>query len=279
MTWKLHAPEIAQRLESKFANLKIDFSQPGFYDQDNFLLAEQKNPRILDEYAQYVEVRAYAQSYLDDARKKIEVASEAIRAAVEADGRLGACVDAAGMLGRMLDRLGVWNYVAKPCLTISYPPEAGLPNTCFYGIDSDGFAASHAIVVAPPFYIIDVTVKYQPYATAGHAAYLPKKVLLDEFKRASWSHADVLSPEVIDSLEARRISLSEYLIHHHRRMLDVAEKLPAREYISSASNEASLKYTIVAIGGFIEQLEDLTDYKPCGRTALEIFNEDVLPHL
>jgi hypothetical protein len=40
-----------------------------------------------------------------------------------------------------------------------------------------------------------------------------------------------------------------------------------------------LKYVLVAIGGFVEQLEELSGYQPCGRTAIEIFKADVLPKL
>ncbi|MCH7890275.1 MAG: hypothetical protein IH921_02110, partial [Gemmatimonadetes bacterium] len=80
--------------------------------------AEQENPRLLDRYALYIETNSYDQAYLVEARHKIDVAAEAMRRAVEADGRLGRCVDASGMLGRMLDRLGVWNWVAKSTLTL-----------------------------------------------------------------------------------------------------------------------------------------------------------------
>ena len=277
MTWKLHDPEKAQLLENKFANLKIDSAQPGFCDHKNFLLAEQNNRRILEEYAQYVEVKTYTQTYLDDARRKIEVAAEAVRAAIEADERLGACVDASGILGRMLDRLGVWNYVAKSCLTISYPAASGLATTYFYAIDENEFSAPHAIVVAPPFYAVDVTAKYQPYETNKYASYLSPKTLLDEFKPVTWSDTDIIAPEAVALLKAQGISIPEYLRRNYRSMFDVVNKLPARQL--SSSNGTSLKYTIIAVGGFIEQLEDITCYKPSGRTALEIFNEDVLPQL
>ncbi len=46
-----------------------------------------------------------------------------------------------------------------------------------------------------------------------------------------------------------------------------------------AEARATLKYVIVAVGGFVEQLEGVVGYKPCGRTALQIFNEDVVPKL
>lgn len=43
--------------------------------------------------------------------------------------------------------------------------------------------------------------------------------------------------------------------------------------------DTELKYVIVAIGGFVEPLERLAAYKPGGRPALQIFNDDILPKL
>jgi len=59
-------------------------------------------------------------------------------------------------------------------------------------------------------------------------------------------------------------------------MLDVMSVLPARLVRAGI---VTLKYVPVAIGGFVEELEDLTGYEPSGRTALEIFQGDVLPKI
>ncbi|EED41098.1 hypothetical protein SSKA14_4122 [Stenotrophomonas sp. SKA14] len=53
-------------------------------------------------------------------------------------------------------------------------------------------------------------------------------------------------------------------------------QLPARSF---SLNGTSLRYVIVAIGGTVEPLEEITGYKPSGRTAQEIFDQDVLPKL
>lgn len=278
--WTLSNGEKARRLEKAFKNRNIDFSAPAFCDHPNFLKAESANPRFLEAYAEYVEARNYTVQYLEGARRKITIAAEAVRAAIEADGRLGACVDAAGMLGRMLDKLGVWNYVAKACLTIEYPSELELPTTHFYGVDMHHFTAPHAIVVAPPFVVVDVTAKYQAFTHVKQAICVPESVMIESFVPARWDDSDIASPEV--ALVARHnhgLSLADFLRHQHGHMYEVATKLPARLATSLASNAASLKYILVAVGGSIEPLEGHTGYKPCGRTALEIFNQDVLPKL
>lgn len=149
--WPLTNPNECRRLERAFSNRGIDYSRPAFHDSPEFLREERSQPRFLEAYARFVEARAYEEGYLADASRKVEVAAEVVRAAIAADGRLGACVDASGMLARMLDRLGVWNPVAKSTLTITFDPNTGHATQYFWVLDSDKFVASHAIVVAPPF--------------------------------------------------------------------------------------------------------------------------------
>lgn len=224
------------------------------------------------------EVRHYSEEYLADARHKIEVVAEAVRAAIAMDGRLGACVDASGMIGRMLDRLGIWNYVAKSSLSIHYPDSSGLANSYFYAVDERKTAAPHAIVVAPPFYVVDVTAKYQAY-DGIHADYLQGSILMDCYWPGEWGLNDLVAPEIILAARTYGMSLRYYVEKYHGHMLEVAEKLPARQQAPASPEHPTLNYVIVAVGGAIEPLEGIVGYRPCNRTALDIFNEDVLPAL
>src|ERR1700733_8321462 len=119
-TWRLSNRSDQRKLERMFKNRSIDSSKPAFCDSAAFLRMERADPRFLETYARYVEAQTYEEEYLLDARRKIDVVAEAVRACVAKDGRMGACVDASGMVGRMLDRLEVWNYVAKATLTITF---------------------------------------------------------------------------------------------------------------------------------------------------------------
>lgn len=278
VSWSLTDSDKAGRLERAFRNRAIDFRSPGFCDLPSFLKAEAEDPRFLEAYAEYVESRPYEPEYLEDARRKVCVVADAVRTAVAADGRLGACVDVSGMVGRMLDRLGIWNYIAKTCLTIDYPARANLPATYYYGLDTNTFVAPHAVVVAPPFFIIDVSAKYQPFQNPNQAGFIPDEVLADRFEKASWTYQDIVSPEVAIRFPTSA-RLDAHMRRYHKCILEVAEKLPARRVRPDAEARATLKYVIVAVGGFVEQLEGVVGYKPCGRTALQIFNEDVVPKL
>src|SRR6266702_523451 len=218
-SWSLSDPSTQKRLERAFRNRSIDFSRPGFCDDEPFLRAERLDARFLETYARYVEVRTYDDVYLTNAREKIEIVAEAVRSAVASDGRSGACVHASGMVARMLDRLQVWNYVAKVTLTITFGPSGHEPQY-FWVLDEGNFVASHAIVVAPPYSVVDVTVKHQPYPRDKRAL-LPEIVLADQLEPSTWAADDLANPQLLNAVRAAGMRLEDYLKSAHPQLLDV----------------------------------------------------------
>jgi hypothetical protein len=275
MPWVLSNEQTQRDLERSFERDGVSFSDAGFYDSPEFLVQERRNARYLELYARYVEARTYDEAYLADAEGKVSVVADAVRAAVETDGRLGACVDASGMIGRMLDRGGVCNYGANATLTIDFPEATGLSPRYFWAFDHGQFAAPHAVVIAPPYYVVDATVKYQPY-DARRDALVPSIVLADTFQRAQWSPEDLANHDLLEELERHRLRFEDFLSRQNPGMAAVVEQLPTRVVMHG---QTQLKYAVVAVGGTVEPLEGITGYQPSGRTALTIFEEDVLPRL
>ena len=273
MAWSLSNAADEQTLLTFFQAKSIDCNSPGFLDSPAFLKAERDNPRILESYAHFIEARAYSEEYLVDAGVKIAIAAEAVWVTVEKDGRQGACVDASGMLGRMLDKLGIWNYVAKATLTIDYPPESKLSPSHFWGFDNGSFVAPHAIVIAPPYGIIDVTVRHQAYKNQQER-FLPPAILASSFEEAEWTPEDLACDDLRAYLQAKRIQFRDFVSAQRPGMLQVMHTLPPRK---AAINGTAVKYVVIAVGGTLEQLEEITGYKPSGKTALEIFQVEVLP--
>lgn len=272
--WMLSNSTEQRSLERAFSNRGIDFSSPAFQDTANFLEEERRNPRFLETYARYVEVRTYSPSELADARRKVSIVAEAVRAAIAADGRSGLCVNASGVIGRMLDHLGIWNYVAKASMTIKFSPTVASEPLYFWAIDEGKFYAPHAIVVAPPFGIIDVTVKHQLYDDPEQIKALPGMVLAEDISIASWSPEDIANSEIRAYLSARRIPFHTFLKHERPNMLEVMGLLPPRSVLCG---NTELKYVIVAVGGIIEPLTELhINLSLGGRTPQQIFEEDVL---
>lgn len=275
MTWKLSSAALEQELERLFKKDGIDFGKPGFYDEPNFLKKERRDPRYLENYARYVEARAYDAVYLTEAKRKIDVAVQVLFDAVKKDGRLGACVDVSGMLGRMLDRLGVWNYVATTTLTIDFPIKAERPPQYFWTFDTGSFTAAHAIVVAPPYCVVDVTAALQAYDRPV-SDFLPDFILSETFTPGSWKPEDLMNHQMLRSIPLQFGNFDTFLKRTNPQMLSVMDALPSRQV---SQGETNLKYVIVAVGGTIEPLEGVVGYKPNGRTALTIFNEDILPRI
>jgi hypothetical protein len=276
--WPLSSPAVQTELEDWFASRKIDCRAPGFHDSPEFLKEERKSADILNRVARLVEARAYTAEYLEEAGRKIRIAADAVASQVKKDSRLGLCVVASGVLSRMLDHLGVWNYTAKSNLAIHFPSAVSRTPRFFYSLDQGHFSAAHAIVVAPPFTVIDITLGRQPYDTSAIRRWVPDMVLSSEFEPYEATPEDLMSPELRLFMQSRGQSGSEFLATQKPTMIELMRQLPGRKVSRSSGH---LDYGIVAVGGYTERLEEMP-LQGCGingLTPLEIFTRFVFPKL
>lgn len=276
--WPLSSPAFQTELEGWFSARKIDCSAPGFHDSPEFLKEERKSADILNRMARLVEARTYTPEYLEEAGRKIRIAAEAVASQVKRDSRLGLCVAASGVLSRMLDHLGIWNYTAKSNLAIHFPSAVSRTPRFFYSLDQGHFTAAHAIVVAPPFTVIDITLGRQPYDTPAIRKWVPETILSSEFERYEATVEDLISPELRLFMQSRGQSGSEFLATQKPTMIELMRQLPGRKV---SRNSGHLDYGIVAVGGYTERLEEMP-LQGCGingLTPLEIFTRFVFPKL
>lgn len=276
--WPLSNQTSQMQLEEWFVHRDIDPSSPGLHDSAAFLCAERQDPKALNMVARLVEARTYSSHYLLAAEKKVLVAADAVCRRVARDGRPGLCVVASGILSRILDELGVWNYTAKSNLAIYFPQTVSREPRYFYSIDVGRFTAPHAIVVAPPFAVADVTVKYQAYDNMAMAQALPDMAMVKEFRQYRLSPAELISPEVREALSMQGMSIERFLDRDKPDMLELMKHLPAREI---TFGESRLGYGLVAVGGYQEPLCELHGQNCSidGMTPIEIYEHDVLPRL
>lgn len=277
--WALSNPSTTLELEAWFQKRGIDPSNPGIHDTSEFLRAEAQDPTALNMVARLVEARNYSAEELQLAERKILVAAEAIAHHVALDGRLGQCVVASSVLSRCLDELGVWNYTAKSSLTIRFPIAASFKPQYFYSIDDGQFSAAHAIVVAPPFVVVDLTVRHQHYSSASMANCLPAIAYSTEFRPYRMQAQEIVSPSVAAQLRNSGFASSQiYLEREKAEMLNLMKQLPSREL---GYEGARLSYGIVAVGGYQERLGELQGPNSMinGLTPLQIFENDILPKL
>lgn len=112
------------------------------------------------------------------------------------EGRLGACIDTSMTMGRILDLYGVRNYVVRGSLRITFPAASGHAPFCFWPVDEDdgsGREYGHKWLVAPPFSVIDVTLKLQDYERSFRHL-LPDKVLAKNVTVTNGDPEDILCP-------------------------------------------------------------------------------------
>lgn len=271
MAWQLSNQDAAGQLRTYFEKLGIDCTKPGFCDDPAFLALEQKNPRILERYAHLIETQTYSEEYLSDAERKIQAVADAMETALEADGNQSLCIQASGTIGRMLDHLGLWNYQAKSTLTINFATRHGIRPVYFWALDEGQFLSPHSIVVAPPFGVIDVSFRHQPYSKDVKRELLPRMVLSKDFQKTKYTADDLAIPELRLALKAHGIPFMQFLMSQRPQMVEVMDSLPTR---TMKREDVSLKYVVIAVGGMEETLPGLT-WKFAGRTPMQIFEQEV----
>lgn len=276
--WPLSNAATQQHLEDWFIKRGMNPSKPGLHDTLEFLKAERRDNKALNLVARLVEARKYTVEELGEAERKIQIAAKAVADRVARDGRHGLCVVASSILSRVLDELGVWNYTAKSNLTVRFPRSISLQPRYFYSIDHGQFVAPHAIVVAPPFTVVDVTVKHQFYDKDAMRQWLPPIVTIKELRPYRVTSNDLVSPSARVQLRMHGMTPEQYLAQDRPDMLELMKQLPSREVVL---DNGLLGYGIVGVGGYQERLHDLqgANCSIDGLTPAEIYNQDVLPIL
>ncbi len=265
-----------QSLEAEFKKAGIGFTNPGFYDDPAFIKRENIDPDFLQEYAAYVMQRNYGSSYLAKVEQEIPLVARIINSELIKEGRFGACVDYSMLLSRVLEKRGIWNYIVKGSLTIQFPEQFGIKDKFFWSFDpSKEFAAAHAWVVAPPFDILDVTVKQQQYPK-HETTLLPDLICARGLKACEISDEDLMSYDLREDIY-RRSGLRKGLIEIVRPDLPRLWKrfLPLK-FISE--NGIKLKYIPVGIAAPDTSFERST-LRYHGVLGIDLFNDIILKEL
>lgn len=256
--------------EHDFKERGIPTDNPGFCDHPNFLATEALDPSFLTNYAAFVARRPYDPAYLDSARITISNAAEMLYQVLLKHGRLGACVDISGILSRILDQEGIWNCPIKGSLTIDFPAESGLESSYFWSVDHGNFVAGHAWIFAPPFTVVDVAIKQQPYRQPK-LTYLPEKILSEDRQSVAVSLGDIASPSVQAEMLMHGIPREHHLDVSVPQLADMLKVFPAISV--PGLRDSRLKYTPVAVGMPDVPFEQMRNMDFNGKTPWELYNE------
>lgn len=259
-------------LSEAFGTFGIPTDDPGFCDHPSFLALEQRNPELLNLYATYVARRTYTDQYLRQAELKIKSAAQSLHRELVDHGRLGACVDISGILSRILDREGIWNTCVKGSLTITFPANSGIPPRYFWSCDTGEFVAGHAWLFAPPFTVVDISARQQPYEGL-ESSFVPEYVLSKVAEPAEVSVDDIVSPEVRIIMTQQGIPAEQHLGAGARYVPEIFSAISP--ILVSGLEGASLKYSPVAIHAPDCALEDMRNMDFSGQTPWELYEAKI----
>ncbi len=265
-------PTDQKTLSRLFSNRHIPDAEIGFYNHPNFLAAERDDATFLELYGAWVRARPRSQSYDAHVRAVVPIMATRLAKEILKDGQLGVCIDASMMLSKMLEEQGIWCYAAKGALSIEAP---GLSTRTHFWLYDTEPCAGHAWIVAPPFEIIDIALKAQPYQR-GEAEHLPEALICEVPTRIQPEAHEYVSSDIIQAEFAARGAFPTDL--HFRiapALRSVSESFPSWEV---RNGEVVLRY---AIGGVTlsdgETLYDIESRTWNGRSAGEVYDQIILP--
>jgi hypothetical protein len=263
-------------LSTLFDGMGVPTDQPGFYDHPELQKLERDGVDVLGAYGRFVNTRKYADEYIARVTPQIEAGAKKLSELLFSDGRLGACIDCSMSFSRMLDQLGIWNYTAKGALTLRFPRKSGMGVFNFWPIDvGNGHPGEygHKWVFAPPFSVIDLTLKLQDYYRP-FGKLLPPFVITQSAGEARAEVSDVLSPAAIDYSDRRGIPRANAYDAFDGGLQKRIDAFPA---YSITVNGVDMKYVTCAVGASDCPLSEITSLTLSGRIAPVLFEEEIRP--
>lgn len=264
-----------QRLNSQ----GIPTEKAGFFDHPAFVAIERKTPDFLEEYARFVHWKPHDDAYLQRAEQIIRIVAVELHRGLLLEGRLGGCIDTSMTMGRILDLYGVWNYVVRGGFRITFPAESGYAPINFVPLEIDdgsGKEFGHKWLFAPPFQVIDVTLKLQDYQKPVHS-YLPDHVLAESPLPYAAKPSDILCREAIQDIVMQggteELALKRYFPKYDCFGKDFPSCLVKHE------SGLELRYIPIGVGGSDCSLKHIRSYMVQGRSAHQFYEQDIKPKL
>jgi len=158
----------------------------------------------------------------------------------------------------------------KGSLTVSFPAKSNEETTYFWSVDHGDFVAGHAWIYAPPFSIVDVAVKQQPYS-GRKSDYLPNMVLVESAPVAKVEVEDIISPSAVAELKYHRVPRNQYFNHVASQMNDMLKVFPAQ--LISQENGCTMKYCPVAVHASDTPLEEMRNMDFGGDTPFQLYTK------
>jgi hypothetical protein len=242
---------------------KIPTSEQGFYDHPCFVGIEGSNPNYLNHYAAFVAKQPYTQEYLTRAQEVIEKVASLLHKELLSNSRLGACIDISQILSRILEKEGIWNCLIKGSLTISFPPETNILPLFCWSLSKKEISAGHAWIFAPPYTVVDISIKQQPYDKMENY-YIPETILSLENKSVDVDISEIVEPEFFPEYS------EEELWKHVPLFPDIQKTFPAISIQTKTGT--TFKYIPVAVSAPDASFEKMRNMDFNGLTPWELYS-------
>lgn len=266
-----------QDLRETFEEYGIDYSQPGFYNDPNFIAQEQANPEFLKLYGFFVQFRDYDREYLDFVRRTLPRVAEVLHDELKRDGRLRACIDMSLGLTKVLERHSIWCAGVEGAFNADYP-DSSIEAKHLWHIDDEAppqngrKTPGHVWVLCPPFNIVDLTIKYQPY-DEGQEAYLPDFILQEDTRPFTATLRDLCSPGVRNAIVQHGLTQDEYF--ERTPFAAFTRLMPPLHFKFSNTTLRYIPYSFTASDG--QGIEGIHNLRFSGKSLLTVYEERIAP--
>lgn len=256
---------------SLFRELGIDISQPGFYDQPNFVAQERRDSRFAERYAEWVLLRERDQTYDARVQTIVPQVTNILQRRIVQHGWYGACIAMTAILTRILDRLGIWNIPMRGSASV-YAEGASRHFAIIDQNEGAGFDTGHMWVIAPPYDVIDVTLHYQRWRGDAFQRHVPPIILGKGLANVKARAQDVIAPELRSQMP-RDPDIHYTVFPDQRRVL---ETFAAKKFISGSTD---IRYVPAGVSFPDLPLERINEEARAGVPAIQIWTDDILPGL
>lgn len=256
---------------SLFHELGIDMSQPGFYDEPNFVAQEQRNSRFAERYAEWVLLRERDQAYDARVQTIVPQVTDILQRRIVQHNWYGACIAMTAILTRILDRLGIWNIPIRGSASV-YAEGSSRHFAIIDQNEGAGFDTGHMWVIAPPYDVIDVTLHHQRWRGDAFQRHVPPIILGKGLANVKARAQDVIAPELRSQMP-RDPNIHYTVFPDQRRVL---ETFPAKQFISGSTD---IRYVPAGVSFPDLPLERINEEARAGVPGIQIWTDDILPVL
>lgn len=264
------------QLDKQLTSLGVKTDQFGFCDQPAFLNAELHSPALLEVYAKWVMLRPRDPQYDLHVKTVVPKLANIIAQVLEEDRLEGSCEMACSLLTKGLDRLGVWSIGLVGSSTFEVK-EKGIWRG-LHTVDRPDFPGArlgHTWVCAPPFVVVDASIKRQRWDGDAIYPFVPNVILDLQGRVTKPTPLEVISPEIQAEMLASRGSIPRNAIYElEPNLREFDETFPATEI---SVDRLTARYVPTAANLSDGTLEEINSVGERGRDGREIWNGAIAP--